>query len=1035
MLAAGVTAQHEPVSPSSEFPETSERIYVAVRSQSSSSIQVTSTWFAVKVEGYDPNQQIARASITLGAGQRGSMWVGAPSRGGFLPGDYRVEVEPSEGESRSLTFKIAPILPPAALVTPTNVPAGLNIALAALGGRVVAASSEYNQREWAAPNLIDGDPEAWWSSVDATVPQEIVISFYQGRTAQVAAIVIETATKETLRDPNRVPKHVEIWTSVTSATDGYTKVGGARLAHRPVGQLIAIPPAAAKFVKIRFVSNHGGPYTQAGEIRIFEAPTAASILADVPKDIALPGLGGSVVRFTSHLGGQHSAIRLVDNSVETPGWQSRDGYLPQDIVFAFRGDQVALVDRIVLNPKTSEDPKTWVKTFTVAISTENPLDGFQEVGQFTLTQNPRDQAFPIGRRARFVKLRILKNYGGSATSLGEVRIIEGSEPGYESILTTQVAPGGSSTTLGAPPVDETGIAVEQEPNNTPAEANPLALGRRTKGTIDPLGEVDNFRLSIPSAPSSVLTLELLGRPYIRTSLVLLDDVGKPVRRFNPGAAPSNHATWTWAMRPGEYTVQVTEPPISIVLIWDTSGSMSGSYQDLEIAVQSYLDQVRPTERLALIRFSNEVEVLQKEFTNDRDRLKAAAQGKFFARGGTLFYASVAKGIELLKGVSGNRAIIVMTDGEDSSRGGTPDYPGFWRLLDEQRIRLYTIGLGEELQRFSEDIAASPNQMMAHISMATNGRFFFARNSEDLKGLYEQIAAELRTVSTYYLTPTLSAGPGTLSVVATGERIAAVSAPSQIELILDASGSMKARVEGRPRIDVAKEVMAQIIKGLPDRAQVALRIYGHRIREGRPGDCQDSQLVVPFGPINKPAMLAKVREIRALGTTPIAYSLKQVPRDFGRAGGEKMVILVTDGKEECGGSPSAVVSELVARGIKIKLNIVGFALADAATKAEMERVAKITGGRFFDASNAKTLTAAIEQALAVPYDVVDAARTKVGGGVTGQGTVRIPEGIYTIIVRAAGKPIEIPNVRIAAGGFTKIVLKKEGQEIGIQVVGP
>jgi hypothetical protein len=183
------------------------------------------------------------------------------------------------------------------------------------------------------------------------------------------------------------------------------------------------------------------------------------------------------------------------------------------------------------------------------------------------------------------------------------------------------------------------------------------------------------------------------------------------------------------------------------------------------------------------------------------------------------------------------------------------------------------------------------------------------------------------------------------------------------------------------------------------------------------------------------MLAKVREIQALGTTPIAYSLKQVSRDFGRAGGEKMVILVTDGKEECGGSPSAVVSELVARGIKIKLNIVGFALADAATKAEMERVAKITGGRFFDASNAKTLTAAIEQALAVPYDVVDAARTKVGGGVTGQGTVRIPEGVYTIIMRAAGKPIEIPNVRITANGFTKVVLKKEGQEIGIQVVGP
>lgn len=1032
VLARGVNEAHEPVSPTSEFPEDAEKIYLAIRSNSASSESYTSTWIAVSAEGYDPNQEIGRFNLNLAAGARGSIWIGPP-RGGFAPGEYRVDVDPAGGvPPTSLTFKIAPLLPPAELVTPDNAPRGLNIALAALGGKVVAVSSEYNQKDWAAANLVDGDPEGW-SSRDDTVPQEIVFTFYQGRTAQVAAVAIDTATKETLKDPRRAPKHVEIWASVTSASDGFTKVGGARLVERPVSQYITFPPAAAKFVKIRFLSNRGGPYTQAGEIRIFEAPTAASILADVPKNIALPGLGGSVVRFTSHRGGDASAIHLVDNSADTRGWTSTDGYLPQEIVFGFRGDQVALVDRLVLNPKTSSDPTTWVKTFTVAVSTENPLDGFTEVGQFTLTQRPQEQAFPIGRRARFVKLRILKNYGGSSTTLGEVRIIEGSEPGYESILLTQLAAAGSTAAQGLRPVDETGIAVEQEANNTPAEANPLAWGRRTKGTIDPLGEVDNFKLSIPSTPSSVLTLDLLGRPYIRTSLALLDDQGKPVKRFDPGAVPSDHAAWTWALRPGDYTVQVTEPPISIVLIWDTSGSMSGSYKDLEVAVQSYLDQVGPSERLALIRFSDKVEVLQTEFTSDHDRLKAAAQGKFFARGGTPFYDAVARGIELLRGVSGNRAIIVMTDGEDTA--SKLKYPEFWRLLDERRIRLYTIGLGEELQRFSEDIATSPNQMMAHISMATNGRFFFARNSEDLKGLYQQIAAELRAVSTYYLTPTLASGPGTLNVVATGERIAAVAAPSAIELILDVSGSMKRTIEGRQMMDIAKDVMVGVIKGLPHNSRVALRFYGHRIREGRPGDCQDSELVFSFGRIDKAAMINRVRAVRALGTTPIAYTLRQVPRDFGSAPGEKLVILVTDGKEECGGSPSAVVSELVAKGIKIRLNIVGFALAEAAVRQEMDRVAKLTGGKFYDARNARALQQAIQQSLAVPYDVLDAAGTRVGGGVTGQGTVKVPEGIYTVVVRAAGTPIQIPNVRITANGFTKVVLKKEGQEIGVQVLGP
>jgi len=68
-------------------------------------------------------------------------------------------------------------------------------------------------------------------------------------------------------------------------------------------------------------------------------------------------------------------------------------------------------------------------------------------------------------------------------------------------------------------------------------------------------------------------------------------------------------------------------------------------------------------------------------------------------------------------------------------------------------------------------------------------------------------------------------------------------------------------------------------------------------------------------------------------------------------------------------------------------------------------------------------------------VLDAAGARVGGGLTGQGTINVPEGVYAVVVQAAGKPIRIPNVRVAPNGFTKVVLKKEGEEVGIQVQGP
>jgi Mg-chelatase subunit ChlD len=318
---------------------------------------------------------------------------------------------------------------------------------------------------------------------------------------------------------------------------------------------------------------------------------------------------------------------------------------------------------------------------------------------------------------------------------------------------------------------------------------------------------------VPGGNNVMLTLELLGKPYLRTSLSLLDAGGEALKHFDPVRQAAQRVNLSWAITPGDYLVKVTEPPISLVLIWDTSGSMGQSFKDLQQAVEAYLDQVRPSERLNLIRFSDQVEVLLPEFTDDRERLKAASQGKFFAEGGTPFYDAVAKGVELLEGAPGNRAIVVMTDGADSS--SRLQHPDFWRLLEQKRLRLYTIGLGGEMRGYSPRIGTSPNRLLAHAAMAMNGRFFFAHTSEELQGFSQQIADEPRTPSTYYVRPTVSGGPGRLSVEATGERMTAMAAPPQIELILDASGSMKQKVDGRPKIDTAKVVMAQIIDSLPE----------------------------------------------------------------------------------------------------------------------------------------------------------------------------------------------------------------------------
>ncbi len=278
------------------------------------------------------------------------------------------------------------------------------------------------------------------------------------------------------------------------------------------------------------------------------------------------------------------------------------------------------------------------------------------------------------------------------------------------------------------------------------------------------------------------------------------------------------------------------------------------------------------------------------------------------------------------------------------------------------------------------------------------------------------------------------GPGHLNVVAT-QSIAGVSAPSRFELILDASGSMVYRhqkIDGRLKMEVAKQVMEEIIRDLPEGAEVALRVYGHRVREAEAGSCKDTEVLGGgFQRVQKSGLIQRVGNIRALGTTPLAYSLVKAAQDLATAPGEKLIVLVTDGKEECGGNPVEVVSELANLGLEMRVEVVGFALAEPKTKADMEAVAKITGGQYHDARDSASLRNALKRALESPYAVFDEDGTEVASGRVGGEAILLPEGSYTVVVHGAEEDYRIPKVRIHSARRTKIGLSSKDGRIVYQ----
>jgi Ca-activated chloride channel family protein len=175
-------------------------------------------------------------------------------------------------------------------------------------------------------------------------------------------------------------------------------------------------------------------------------------------------------------------------------------------------------------------------------------------------------------------------------------------------------------------------------------------------------------------------------------------------------------------------------------------------------------------------------------------------------------------------------------------------------------------------------------------------------------------------------------------------------PTRILFVFDASNSMKSLHNNMTRIDGAKQLFYKFIDTLSkDKSlQFALRMYGHTVKYP-PGDCKDSKLVVPFGPNNLNLIKQKVTEASPTGITPIEHSLTEAANDFLDNKANNIVIIITDGIEECGGDPCKARQKLMEKGIVFKPFIIGIGLTPEQIKT-FECV-----GTYYDYDNTQTFT--------------------------------------------------------------------------------
>jgi Mg-chelatase subunit ChlD len=486
-----------------------------------------------------------------------------------------------------------------------------------------------------------------------------------------------------------------------------------------------------------------------GEFEAGSLEWAASVDAsiDLPPFEPLSTAAGAGIAWLSDQSGPDEPDGWAGNllfpaAFGPPGrWLARridDG--PPEIVFVFKdGGEVHLAEVGFANPPSDDQPRRLTRRVEVLVSRESVLrtDDFRSLGTISLKpQGGQTQWMKLDSPApcRYLMLRLLENGGGDEFALARVmaRLAPAALSSPASVadrsrLEAQLAAGGAS---------------EQEPNDRPGEATPLPAGDWVRANLQ-AGQTDWFRLPPPPGPGkNTLWARIEALPWLRLEADLTDGsnaFSPPLVRLDAAQAVERSWTFEAGGQLPQY-VRAAMPVSTFGLVIDTSASMGGRESDLRSAVEAYLDGADDAEPIAVLRFNSTLESLGT-LPADRQSVVSAVRD-LNVTGNTALYQAVIKGME------DAQAVVLLSDGMN-----TVFEAGFTDLCRELRKRpvpLYIIGVGNDLVEFDANSGNTAHSLLANLSRQTGGQFYFAPESDDLAGLYDKIAADVRRSTLYRL---------------------------------------------------------------------------------------------------------------------------------------------------------------------------------------------------------------------------------------------------------------------------------------------
>jgi Ca-activated chloride channel family protein len=172
---------------------------------------------------------------------------------------------------------------------------------------------------------------------------------------------------------------------------------------------------------------------------------------------------------------------------------------------------------------------------------------------------------------------------------------------------------------------------------------------------------------------------------------------------------------------------------SVVLLMDTSGSTASFLEQMKGAAKAFVEQLRPLDTVQPVYFHGEIRPLTTKSINDPNLLSAAIEQ--MSPGplnmGTRLYDAIDFALSVLKPVSGRKAVILFTDGENT--WGKATMKSTLHEAEESDIIIYTLQYGD----------APAQKYLQQLAEKTGGRYFMAADANTIRRSFAEVAEELR----------------------------------------------------------------------------------------------------------------------------------------------------------------------------------------------------------------------------------------------------------------------------------------------------